>query len=212
MATFQKGILGGFSGTIGAVVGGNWKGIDYMRTQSSRRNFTPTQLQLEQQAKFTLMMRFLRTMNNLLMETFNNYAIKMTGYNAAFGYNVKEAVTGIYPAFAVDYPKVSVSRGGLPNADAPVAAATAGSKITFTWTDNSDGETILATDQAIMVVYCEEVNQSRYLLGGAARATGMDSITVAAFSGKQVQTWLGFISADGFKISDSAFTGAVTVS
>ena len=50
--TIQKGILGGFSGKVGTVVGGSWKGIDYMRCKSNRRNFNHTDKQLAQQLKF----------------------------------------------------------------------------------------------------------------------------------------------------------------
>ena len=32
MATIKKGILGGVSGKVGNVVGGNWKGVDYLRS------------------------------------------------------------------------------------------------------------------------------------------------------------------------------------
>jgi hypothetical protein len=31
MGIIKQGILGGFSGKVGNVVGGTWKGIDYMR-------------------------------------------------------------------------------------------------------------------------------------------------------------------------------------
>jgi hypothetical protein len=48
MGTINKGILGGFSGKVGTVVGGTWKGIDYMCSKSNRRNFVPSQKQLEQ--------------------------------------------------------------------------------------------------------------------------------------------------------------------
>ena len=37
MGRISKGILGGFSGTVGTVVGGNWKGIDYMRSKTTSR-------------------------------------------------------------------------------------------------------------------------------------------------------------------------------
>ena len=33
MGKISQGILGGFSGKVGNVVGGNWKGIDYMRVR-----------------------------------------------------------------------------------------------------------------------------------------------------------------------------------
>lgn len=32
MGTIKKGILGGFSGKVGTVVGSSWKGIAYMRS------------------------------------------------------------------------------------------------------------------------------------------------------------------------------------
>ena len=31
MGTINQGILGGFSGKVGTVIGGSWKGITYMR-------------------------------------------------------------------------------------------------------------------------------------------------------------------------------------
>jgi hypothetical protein len=32
MGTIKQGILGGFSGKVGTVIGGSWKGISYMRS------------------------------------------------------------------------------------------------------------------------------------------------------------------------------------
>lgn len=34
MGTIKQGILGGFSGKVGTVIGGSWKGISYMRLQA----------------------------------------------------------------------------------------------------------------------------------------------------------------------------------
>jgi Family of unknown function (DUF6266) len=79
MATFEKGILGGFSGKIGTVVGGNWKGIDYMRSKANKRTFIPSQKQLEQQLKFAVVMRFLQPISALLEVSFSDYAIRKTG-------------------------------------------------------------------------------------------------------------------------------------
>ena len=102
MGTIQKGILGGFSGTVGTVVGGTWKGIDYMRSKTSRRNFNPSQKQLEQQLKFALVMRFVQPMAGLLNISFRDFAIKMTGINNAFAYTINNAITGVYPTYAID--------------------------------------------------------------------------------------------------------------
>lgn len=52
MGTINQGITGGFSGKVGTVVGGNWNGIDYMRSKESGRSDAKSNAQLNQRAKF----------------------------------------------------------------------------------------------------------------------------------------------------------------
>ena len=40
MGTIKQGILGGFSGKVGTVVGSSWKGISYMRGLATRYTST----------------------------------------------------------------------------------------------------------------------------------------------------------------------------
>lgn len=40
MVFINTGILGGFSGAVGPVVGGSWKGINYMKTLPSKKSKT----------------------------------------------------------------------------------------------------------------------------------------------------------------------------
>ena len=63
----------------------------------------------------------------------------------------------------------------------------------------------------MLVVYSEDLGRAAYTLSGPARSAGTGLLTIPAFSGKQVQTWLSFISANGKEIADSVFTGQVTV-
>jgi hypothetical protein len=212
MGTIQKGILGGFSGKAGTVVGGSWKGIDYMRSKSNRRNFNPTDKQLAQQLKFGLTMRFLQPMAGLLNTSFRDFAIKMTGINNALAYNIKNAITGVYPSFAIDYALTLVSRGDLPNALAPAVTSGAGSILTFSWTDNSGVGSAKATDQAILVAYCPVRQQAIYTTAGGLRSALTGELNLLPFSGLAAETWIGFIAADGSNIAGSIFTGEVTVS
>jgi hypothetical protein len=46
---------------------------------------------------------------------------------------------------------------------------------------------------------------------GPARSVEAASLDLSAFSGKQVQTWIGFVSVSGKEVATSAFTGAVTI-
>jgi hypothetical protein len=211
MARITKGILGGFSGTVGNVVGGSWKGISYMRSQSDAKRTSFTQPQLDQQAKFSTAIRFVQPMSLLMEVSFRNYAVKMTGANNALSYTLKNAITGAYPAYAVDYSLALVSRGDMPNAVSPTAASATAGKVTFNWGDNSGTGKASATDKAILVAFCPAKSQCIYITNGPSRNALTGTLDVAAFSGQQVQTYIGFISADGTDTASSLFTGQVTV-
>lgn len=212
MGIINKGILGGFSGKVGSVIGGNWKGIDYMRSKSNRGKFVPTPTQHAQQLKFAIVMRFLQPMAGLLNITFRDFAVKMTGINNAFGYVIRNAITGVYPAFALDYSIALVSRGELPNALGPAVTAGAGSVLTWSWTDNSGVGIAKPDDQAVLVAYCPSLKQAIYTTAGGARNALTGDLTLTPFAGLDVETYIGFISADGQKVANSYFTGEVTVS
>ena len=83
MGTFSKGILGGFSGKVGNVIGSTWKGIDYMRSKPGARTGTFSSAQKEQQAKFAIAIGFVSIMSALFMVSFRD-AIRKTGINSAF--------------------------------------------------------------------------------------------------------------------------------
>ena len=53
MGIISKGILGPFSGTVGTVIGGTWKGISYIRRRPLPTDREPSLLQMEQRARFT---------------------------------------------------------------------------------------------------------------------------------------------------------------
>lgn len=211
MATFEKGILGGFSGKVGTVIGGNWKGIDYMRSKASKRNFIPSPKQFEQQLKFALVMRFLQPMSALLEKSFSDFAIQKTGINSAFAYNFSNAITGTFPDFAIDYSKALVSRGNLPNVLGPTVVSRAGSILTWSWTDNNSSDT-QPTDQAILVAYCPSMKQAIFTTNGGKRSDLTADQNLLTFKGQAVETYIGFMSADSRSVSVSIFTGEVTVS
>jgi hypothetical protein len=212
MGRIQKGVLGGFSGTVGTVVGSNWNGIEVMRSKPTvNKNRTPTQKQLEQQARFAVGIGFARTINDLLMETYSGYAKQMTGANAALSKILKKQITGTYPSFTIAYNQVSISRGPLPGAETAVASGGVPGAIGFSWTNIESGiGKAKPTDQALLVAYCPENNRAVYRKG-ALRSMLNDTLSVNGFRNKVVQTWLTFVSEDGYLIADSIFTGEIIV-
>jgi Family of unknown function (DUF6266) len=157
-------------------------------------------------------MHFVQPIAGLLNISFRDFAIMMTGINNAFAYCIKNAVTGVYPSFTIDYSLALVSRGDLPNALAPVVTSGAGSLLAFSWTDNSGVGTAKATDQAILVAYCPVQKQAIYTTAGGLRSAVTGELNLLPFAGLAVETYIGFISEDGKNIANSIFTGEVTVS
>jgi hypothetical protein len=211
MGTFKQGILGSFSGKVGTVIGTKWRGISVMRGLPTGRKRKPNQAQLEQQAKFSLMIKFLQPLSSLVSQTYDTSPAEMTGINKAFSDNIRNAISGAYPAFTVDFTKVILSKGILPDAGSPAVASTVAGKLAFTWVDNTGTGDALATDMAFVAVFNEALNRWIFRQNTAARNAGTYTLDVPAFSGKPVQTYIGFISADGSSVSTSLYTGQVNV-
>jgi hypothetical protein len=210
MAQIGRGILGPTSGSVGTVTAAKWKGIQYLRIKQGKRTGKLTEAQLAHLAKFAFVGRFIKSMSSLLPKTFKSFAVKKTQQNYAFSYVMNNAVTGNYPDFAIDYPKVLIAEGTLLNADGPSAFSAGSGKVGFKWTDNTDLSNAKANDRAILVIYCEELNQCIYKAPAATRQAGEDQILCSLFKGKPVQTWVSFQNASG-DVATSYFTGVVNV-
>ena len=83
MGTIKQGILGGFSGKVGTVVGSSWKGISYMRGQAQSVKNPRTAKQMAQRDKFSLALSFIRPIQSFIQVGFKTYAQKQSEFNAA---------------------------------------------------------------------------------------------------------------------------------
>jgi len=211
MASITKGILGGFSGTVGTVIGGSWKGINYMRSIAASYTNANTQAQQEQRAKFKLGISFATTLTGLFNLSFRNYAVKMSGYNNALSYLLKNAIVGNFPDYSIDYSQVLVSRGDLPNGMNPTAVSQPGSNTKFSWTNNSGVGRAKAGDKTILVLYCKNLKMAVYTTDTATRSEGEAVLNASILKGEVVQSFIGFISEDGKDIASSIYTGELTV-
>lgn len=211
MGTFKKGILGGFSGTVGSVVGSSWNGIQVMKSRPKDRKGGFSDSQLQQQAKFALVVKFLQPLTDFMNLAYKKTASKMTGFNKVLSNNIRFAITGVYPAFTIDYPKVLLTKGILPGAASAAVTSTVAGKVVFTWTDNSGEGKALISDLAFIAAYNEELNHWVFNTNSATRNAGTFTLDVAAFSGKPMQTYIGFMSADQNRTANSAYIGVVNV-
>lgn len=212
MSTIKQGILGGFSGKVGTVIGGSWKGIEYMRGIAPSVSNPRTQAQINQRAKFSTVLKFLQPLTPFLRIGFKNEAIGMSAFNAAMSINIQNALKGTYPAYTIDYAKALVSRGTLPGALNPAAVSTTAGEVAFSWEDNSTDTNAMPDDKVVLVIYNPAKQRAITLVDGTTRISGNQVITVpASFSGDEVQCYIAFQNANQSVLSNSAFVNELVV-
>ncbi|MDR1761091.1 MAG: DUF6266 family protein [Bacteroidales bacterium] len=211
MGTIKKGILGGFSGKVGTVVGGSWKGISYMRSLPQSVKNPRTEGQMSQRSKFALTLNLLKPMTALLRTGWKLYAHRQSPFNAATSYTLANAITGNYPDYAIDPSKVLVSRGSLTPAANGMVVAASGS-IEFAWDDNSGMGSAKQTDKTLIAVLNLAKGEAITNDAGADRMTGIQSVPVPAdWTDDSVEIYLGFISEDGKEVSNSVHLGTLNI-
>lgn len=171
MGEIKQGILGGFSGRVGTVVGSSWKDVSYMRALAISVNNPRTLKQQSQRGKFALCMNFLGAITPYVRTGYRLFAQDRTAFNAAMSYLLRNAITGTFPDLKVDYQRALVARGNLM----PVFNATAtvsGDKISFKWEDNSGMGDAQDTDLAMPLIYNKVKGGSVYHVSAATRKDG----------------------------------------
>ncbi|MGE5429417.1 MAG: DUF6266 family protein [Methylococcaceae bacterium] len=212
MAKFVNGILGGFSGKVGTIIGACWNGIDYMRGLATSITNPKTLAQQEQRAKFSLIIAFLRPLTAFLRLGFKSAALKMSAFNAAMAYNVKNAVKGLFPAFEIDYTKVLVAKGPLAGILNPHPTSVTPGQLNLTWDDNMDEAYAMGDDRLYIVVINPLLKKAVSVIADETRLAGTGIVTLPeAWSGNEVECYAGFTNASESLISDSYYAGKVAV-
>lgn len=203
MGKISQGILGGFSGKVGSVVGANWKGINYMRSKAVSVANPRTEGQVRQRTKFSVTLSFLQPLTDFLRVGYKMYAIKKTAFNAAMSYFINNAIIGDSHDFSIDPSKVLVSRGPLTPALNASATIQPG-EVTVSWEDNSSSGSATSSDKALIVVYNVSKMEAVYTTSGATRSEQSQVMTIPAdWDNDILSVHLGFISEDGTKVSNS---------
>jgi hypothetical protein len=196
-----------FTGKLGDVTYHYLKGKPCVRRLPVRKDQTVSPAQTAIQAKFAMASKFVRRLSPLLAISIP--AKKgMTKTNMITSHILNHAMLGTYPDLRIDYSSIFISKGFLSNVyDAKVNYQSR--NVVFTWSYDIEDHCsdVKADDKAILVIYCESLNECIYSINHINRSAGTASFPVLKFLGHKVQTWIGFISANGKRISDSTYTG-----
>ncbi|MDH7912331.1 DUF6266 family protein [Winogradskyella sp. SYSU M77433] len=211
MGKIPQGILGSLSGKVGSIIGGSWKGIDYIRIKPASVANPRTEGQVNQRNKFTITLEYLQATSDFIKVGYKAFAVKKTEFNAAMSYVLNNAVGGIAPNFTIDYSLALLSRGSLSSVlNGSTDLATPG-QVTFDWDDNSAEGNANATDKAMVLVYNPSKKESVSILDGADRTVGSQVITIpSTYAGDTVELFMAFVSADGTQVSNSVYLGSGT--
>ncbi|MBN2638390.1 MAG: hypothetical protein JXR65_04820 [Bacteroidales bacterium] len=216
----SQNINGPFVGRIGNIVGCRWKDTYYIRTRPARVKHPNTERQMAQRMRFVNTQTFLKPMLSFLRLGFASYTSDKSAYNAAMSYNIKNALTGIYPDISVDASKALVSMGRLPGNVKAVVKSTGEGRIKVFWNNIEHESEGSGNDRIILVVRGVEQPVADFKLDVARRSDGEAEMKLSkSFLNTEAYCYLVFIKqemllgtvAEEF-ISNSVFCGKVLIS
>ena len=209
MGKIRQGILGGFNGTVGTVVGGSWKGTAYMRGKAQSIKNPRTEKQMAQRIKFGIAQKFLKVMTGYLQTGYRNYTQHQTATNAAMSHTVRNCIVGKYPTFGIDPSKVQVSSGSLmPGRFCTVKVAN--NVATFAWEDNSDESHASVDDFAMPLIYNFTKREAIFTTEEASRVDCKVTLKLPAdWDGDMLSCYIGFASVQNNGVSNSVYVGDV---
>ena len=212
MARVLKGILGGFDGLVGTVVGSTWRTVDVMKSRSKKSKKAPVQAQIDQRFIFGMVIKFLTFLKDVIDLGYQSNSRMLTPMNAALSYNVQNAVTGISPVFELNYPEVVLSIGSLHRAKSVTATPEPENQIKIEWLSDISKRVINSyepeKDDAMVVIF--NTKDEVYSFDTVKRGVGTITMTFPhSWQGDPLHGWLFFTSPDRKKVSKSQYIGAM---
>jgi len=210
MGISKNGLHGETTGKVGNLVYYYRLGKLIVRTiGKTTKPPTIKQLQCRQQlsvasAVFSDMLGFINV----------SYSMRIIGtdssaYNEAMKYNKKNATAGVYPHVQMVYDKVLVSEGELVQAVDPTVTVSA-EGLVFSWDTDPQMPWPEYTDQVMMMAYFPELRECRYVLFGATRQMGTDTLLLdEELQGAYMETYISFISGNRKQVATSQYTGSL---
>lgn len=203
MARVIEGINGAFRGKVGTVVGYTRNGVSIMRSLPRKSSKAPSQKQLDNRKKMSVAQVWLKYLVSYVRVGFKNYSQKQHGFGSALSYLKLYAIK---EDFTVDPAKVLISRGELAEPLSPAVQNPEPGVLEFTW------EPVLYNnDHAIVVAHKPDTNKHFGDVCGAKRSAGKHIQNYEGLAGEEMHIYLGFVSEERDKCSNSIYLGKVTL-
>lgn len=207
MAKYINGANGFFSGKVGGVVGSSSIGIHYVKRLPKKSDKPKSEKQLAQQARFTLAVKVMHPVKDLL-HTLRKNSEAASGFNLAVRQVLADAIKGDYPNFTVEYSKLIFTRGfwGIPECAEVLAD---NGSLFIGWFTGVFRPNCYGDDSGHILIYEPESNTYLRSSERIFRSYGMATIALPeTWIDKTIHTYLFCISQHG-KCSDSVYVGLV---
>lgn len=211
MAILKNGILGAVNGKISNVVSYTLNDQEIVRSIGVNKN-APTPKQLNNKLQMKIIMDFFYNMDPLLKTGFSPKAKGTTKnyHNLAIAYNKPGALKGFYPDVQVDYTKVTISAGDLPQPINPLVERLAAG-LKFSW--ETEGLTWPYNhDQVMLLAYAPAIKKHAFISSGARRTEGEVILEISPeMQDEELEVYISFVSDDRLRVADSLYLGKVAV-
>ncbi|MCW3786135.1 DUF6266 family protein [Plebeiibacterium sediminum] len=218
MGKIDKGILGGFSGKVGNVIGSTWKGISYMKSKPASNNKKASEKQIIHRARFMYAAKFLQRLQPVIEVGYRMHDRCKTARNEAMSEFLNYTLTGDYPMFKVNYNRLRLAKGSL-ELPADYSVALVDNRALIKWSVDSNSEDDQSEDKLlaqllennVLLVSIADGCEPKYTMRKFKRKDGSGDIGLPnAPSGTEVHCYLAFIANDdSMRVSNSIYVGSV---
>lgn len=212
MAEIKKGVLGGFSGKVGPIVGVNWRGKNIIRSLPAASKKPPTENQLNQRFKFRAVANFLQPLQGIISKYYGNKTELKSRNNLAVSYMLKNAVSIDDYVAQILYDQVVITKGDLLGFQLLNLDTTSADEFDLTWEVNSPQVNSSPTDLVNFVGYCASNNTYLIHQEIATRETQMATISLPpGMTGKEIEVWMYLNDEKQTQASTSFYVGKYVV-
>lgn len=201
MGIIRQGILGGFAGTVGAVVGSSWKGIATMRSRPLSVTNPRTNAQVDNRTNFKALSALGSSLLSGVIKPLNDrFAQRMSGFNQFMTWN-SNVFSGNGTVF--DGASLILSRGRL-GATPITSVNMSGAGADIEWSTDVQGSFQKGNDRAYIVVLDSDAN---VVYVSSANITREEGSAVCDLGGSPAGTYyvyLSFLREDGTQVGDTA--------
>lgn len=209
MAILHHGILGGFSGKVGDIVGYRYKNQNCIR-QMPRKSVKPaSNKQVSHRGKFKLSIAFISPLRDQLKQLPERGKRRISAFNSCLSKVLKEVIGGTYPEYSFNYAALQLSSGSLSVGHCHSVYAEE-NDLVFHWCPDTPD---FCLDRRLYMLAYNPLRK-KWVCDNIELRSGdcMGILSLpCSFIGEQVETYMYFIKTNGKTVSDSIHLGTVNL-